>query len=521
MLCLSFCTPPKATIDPVEEELIEISELIRYYPKKQLARLDSLKAFAMDNDTIHYLGHIHTIYGFYNYINYNIDEALDNFNNAIIWFTEKESEEYGVWNAKCYLGLGLIAENVKNMQRAKFNYLKAISYIHPEDSYEDYGIATIGIGRINRLLNEPYKERIQSGVLICAKSSHLPYRLYARYINISYFHKSHLEDSLNVIANKYKENLLFSRASGAYFQIASHFKIEKKQFSKALNYSDSALLYINKASNRKHNLPTCYLEKASIILHQYKLNEAKEQLLYALELYKKYEQHNNQFLVYNYLHQLEKRFGSADLAYEYLQKDIDLRINSLYKQNVWQIRILEINETVSELEQEIASLNHRKKILTFSLLFISVILILIIYYVTQNLKRKSKAQRLQVEEDKQELQNLLLLAQEKKEFVHRLNEITEDKIELHSTNVNHANRFDFCYSELILKLRNNFPALNETDIKYAVMFGLGLENTLIAQIQGVNIASIRKSRQRIRNKLNLDIETKIDDFFKQFISKKF
>ena len=66
------------------------------------------------------------------------------------------------------------------------------------------------------------------------------------------------------------------------------------------------------------------------------------------------------------------------------------------------------------------------------------------------------------------------------------------------------------------KLINEYPALTKTELKVLVYIRIGLETKEIADTQFVSIDAIRKTRHRIRKKLNLETKESLDKFILKY-----
>lgn len=75
--------------------------------------------------------------------------------------------------------------------------------------------------------------------------------------------------------------------------------------------------------------------------------------------------------------------------------------------------------------------------------------------------------------------------------------------------------FQTCFKENIQFFSENFPSLSDSEIVYALMFALGYSNETIALIQNIQVSTIRKIKQRMRQKLGLKNDANLESFFEK------
>lgn len=504
--------------DPIEVELLLCSRNINFYTVETKKRVDSIKYNVLLQDTSLYHGQLLAISATYHFLNNNLDSALVNINKAALWFGENKVKNVDIWKSKYNHTLGRISESANQLQQAKVNYEKSQELAHPDKNPIDYSFARIAIARINWRLGINYKDGLLDGITHLSTSDLSTERIYARKVKNFFFNTSSTEDSLVTIAQLFNQHNLPHHASLTFRSLSEYLKSKNGDNNKALTYADSAIHYHTPDPIYKHFTPILYQEKASILKSQNKNAQAKSLLLSIVEMQKANPSENTHFGTYTLLHQIEKESNNPHKAYEYLKTEKEFRIQDFNRNSTFLTKILEINESVDLLEKQITQLHYRKQLLTTGIIGISAVLIFIIILIVQSFIRKNKATRIQAERDKQELQKMLLVVQEKKEYAKRMQTAKINQIETPNVDTIPANQFEISYSESIIKFRENFPKLSENEIKYAIMFGLGWKREFIAKIQGVEVASIRKSRQRIKNKLNLGSQVDVEMYFREFIS---
>jgi tetratricopeptide (TPR) repeat protein len=70
--------------------------------------------------------------------------------------------------------------------------------------------------------------------------------------------------------------------------------------------------------------------------------------------------------------------------------------------------------------------------------------------------------------------------------------------------------FDRVHYGFIVRLRNKFEAITETDIRLLALIKLGLNNREMSNVLGVTTEAIKKSRQRLRKKIELPEEESLE-----------
>ncbi|WP_289053269.1 helix-turn-helix transcriptional regulator [Carboxylicivirga marina] len=139
------------------------------------------------------------------------------------------------------------------------------------------------------------------------------------------------------------------------------------------------------------------------------------------------------------------------------------------------------------------------------LLFIS----LVAYYIIN----RNKKRQLKIKAKNKDLHNLVVGINEKLRMQKRIG-IEHDSISNHKKNkLTLSENFDLCYQESYQAILNEYPQLTKADARYALMFALGMSTEAICQIQSVQSSTVRKAKSRVREKLNLSKDSKLEDYF--------
>ena len=92
----------------------------------------------------------------------------------------------------------------------------------------------------------------------------------------------------------------------------------------------------------------------------------------------------------------------------------------------------------------------------------------------------------------------------------------KEKNSILKSNIGFQKRIDVLSNEFYNSLVKRYPNLSKTEVKLCSLIRLDLDNYDIATLQNVDIASIYKSRYRLRKKLNITSDTDLNIFLKSF-----
>ena len=91
-----------------------------------------------------------------------------------------------------------------------------------------------------------------------------------------------------------------------------------------------------------------------------------------------------------------------------------------------------------------------------------------------------------------------------------------DKIWVDKSADDFYTKIDALSSSFYDKLTTQFEGLTKTEIRLCSLIKLDLDTKQIAALQNINPSSVKKSRNRLRKKLNLSPEEDLDAFLKTF-----
>jgi hypothetical protein len=128
---------------------------------------------------------------------------------------------------------------------------------------------------------------------------------------------------------------------------------------------------------------------------------------------------------------------------------------------------------------------------------------------TDNLKQKNEI----IEEFKTQIEQLKLrlagpMDQDRIEYLEKL---MQTHIMTEETWSEFKKLFDKVHTGFIARLRSKFNQATETDVRLLTLLKLGLNNKEMANMLCVTTEAIKKSRQRLRKKINLPEDTSLEE----------
>lgn len=367
-----------------------------------------------------------------------------------------------------------------------------------------------------------------------------------------------------------KKNKIQGSLAGEYSSIGIIYK-KQKQYGIALEYLNQACEEAKK-SNSSLSLVSAKNTIAEIYLEQDKLSLALEEALIAYETADKASIHDKAMNSLELIAQVYEAQNNYPKAFQYLQKYIFVKdslfgherekeISDIQKQfeAEKQNQALEIRDKKIEiLEKE----KQVKQTQTFFLILLSVLVLAVAFLIWWQLKSKIKRnkiifeQKQEMYEAKSELNQEKIRVQEleknivdkqletyleqmsqKDELIEELRQEldklshTEDIALLGYTNLskildkveseedwdNFRQNFEKIHRNFFTELKRQFPKLTPSETRLCALIKLNLSNKESASILSIAPESVKKARYRIRKKLNLDSEDKLNEFIMNLI----
>ncbi|MCW3805300.1 tetratricopeptide repeat protein [Plebeiibacterium marinum] len=490
-----------------------------YYPNEAKKELDSVVISMSETDAFRYNSYIDYTKALLLFNDLKMDSALILIERAVSGFSVNENLK---WQAKCQILLGQIAEVTGLYEQAKINFYKAIEI--GEQKTTDAGFAYVGIARCKIALEEDFNLELNLGVDILKTSVHQEERLFGEFMELLYsLSDKDVPDKLNLVAEKYLNLGMTHRAASVYKVIASSYNA-RNMFEEAHKFCDKAIKLCEDGNNSNLILPALYQFKGVLFFNQEQYNVAEIYFVRSLELYRQNNQPKRMLYAYDYLHKIDIAKRNFAKAYVDLKEYQELQEELMVFEKIRMAKVLEINNKIDQIKSQMKQLEVEKKASEFMLYLVIVITITILFAVGVYVYLYMKNKKTRIEELNKEFQNLLIGIGEKQLLEHRLsqegnrnNAPKEHPINYSQSGAEIVDSFDNCYLETISLFTHSFPSLTKTEVRYAVMLCLKLPMEIIAKVQNVQPASIRKAKQRIRTKLNVD--GNIEDYLQNFREK--
>ncbi len=489
-----------------------------YYPEKAKQEFQSLKQNISEGEIYKYDGYLNYTEALLLFSDLEMDSSLVCIEKAMASFSVSENSK---WLAKSQILLGQIAEVSGLYEQAKINFYEAISI--GKKSSVDAGFAYVGIARCKRVLKEEYKEELDLGVKILREAEEIEIRLFAHFMELLfYLSEPETPQELNLLAEEYLDIQLYLRAASVYKIIASSYNA-KGNLKESHHYCDLAIDICEKHKIGDLIKPALYQFKGVLFYKQQLFDTAEVYFNRSLELYESLNQQHRMLYSYSYLHKIDIAKNDYVKAYDDLNTYQKLLEETKSFEKIRMAKVLEINNKIDLIKSQLVKLKVEKKASEFMLYLVIVITIGILSAVGVYVYLYQKNKKIKIAELNKEFHNLLIGIGEKQLLEHRLSHdkklLKKQKEEFSKVNSTGdiVDSFDSCYMETINLFTESFPQLTKTEVRYAVMLCLKLPMEVIAKVQNVQPASIRKAKQRIRTKLN--VESNIEDYLQNYREK--
>ncbi len=483
-----------------------IEEKVYYYPRQAERMLDSLlqqPPIEIEND---HLGELNFLQGFLSYHKGEMDTALNHMETALMTFTRNDQPE---WQGKCYLLMGWIAEGDSYLEQAKIYYYETIRLLDDKPEINT-GLAYLGLARCKKILNEAYSEELIKGVEYLEAVGKDEFSLYAHFVYLMIkINEPGSTKQLLEIADRYLEVGLDDKVPNVYKALASYY-LQIKELDSAHIYVDKAIEEFDDSYPGESLIPALHQLKGNIYYAQHNFDAARKLYLQALELYESYGQMTRSFYVYLSLYQLDRREHDYKGALENLMKANKYQNQANLKEKQRMAKALETAAGIGLLHEEILNYKKRNQLLVFSIIVffaISVIIVIVGFF-------KYRERTRQKERINSEIQTLIASYRERELSIQRIENSRED-IQKGLDKSLKGKMIDDIYPELLGLVSQSFGILSKTEQSCALMFAMGLTQETIAQLQNVQPDTIRRTKQRIRKKLDLPAETDLELFLQK------
>ncbi|MBK8503649.1 MAG: tetratricopeptide repeat protein [Saprospiraceae bacterium] len=272
------------------------------------------------------------------------------------------------------------------------------------------------------------------------------------------------------------------------------------------------------------------------------------QLTYQKVLDVNFQHHLTENFISNYrgLYQLSKDRGDYESAMKYLDRYYQVRDSILNEETRQKIGELEVKydsqEKQLQLEKSTNQLLETRRSLERSIFLIALLFVFALLGLWR-WNQQNRLVKLELTRHQHNLKEMTQLLAAKNEQIVRLREMNtveasestlpipdEDMIDfvdnLYDIRILtdsdwHAfkSNFEKAYPAYIQKLRESFPDLSDGEERLYLLIKLGMNSKEVASILGISSNGVKKSRSRLRKRLNLDEEINLEDFISHHFAK--
>lgn len=510
-VCMAGCKNSSTTInDTLALQLNEIEEKLHFYPSTVENTIDNLNTCLPLSLKEKNQGQLAYLNGLLAYKKGEIDSSLAYIETSLLYFVN-EGDKRG--QAKCHLVLGWVAETSNYWEQAKTNYYETIRLLNNMPC-EETGWAYLGLFRCKRNLKEVAGDDLQKGKDLLFKTGKIENRLYAEFIIcISKLNDPLTTEKLKVIAKEYKDLGLKNKVGSVYKCLATHF-IHKNQLDSAGFYIDKSLQHLSKDFPGASLIPASTHFKGLVYFHKKEYKNAQLYFNKALQLYDQFGQKGHKYHALKFLRRIDTINGDYKAAYNHILKENKNYNETREREKQQMAKVVETTVHIGLMTQELAKIKYSKHINT--LVFSCIVLFVIMTSVSVYFPLRIKQRKLK---DKQRIMTSLLSGLgEKRHLLNRLGLVENIAKTTPEQSIKTTDNFDQCFTETILHFQQKFDKLSASEVRYAVMIGMGMPNTIIAEINNVQAPSVRKAKQRIRSKICMNTDCNMEQYFSQYIA---
>ncbi len=494
-------------------------------------------------------------------MNHSSEDEYYNYSDSLITIAIDyyKTTPDSIHAALAYYNAGLIAMEDNNSEASLHNFLKTIDWLGNSDNDELQFMVRYKMSRLFKLrlipdeelrLGKaalPYAERIGNPLYICAL---LPY------ITHGFMQTNQLDSaykySVQAIELAEKENLV--RALSHIYSQHAHICMAMKDYKQALLYRDKDLAVLFKLFGKENEyVYDHYINKANTLteLHQY--DSAFYYIHKVIE-----DTTDIQYTTRKFLAKAEiyAAVGRTDSAYYYMNRYVALQDKIMEQKDKEGLLVLHKNYHNDALKKANTLLWQQaieRKLQLYVVTIICCLAILLgvcVYFLLykrkqqevlrqkgqiahqQELLKFREIEKLQAEKDLSEAKEREAEIREKEallkvEFFKRLNETCIPVIENPRAQQNimlkdedwkiifkNANTIFLNFTE---RLKSQYPALNEEDLRYCCMVKMQFTQTDIAKIMHLEKDSVKKRLKRIRiEKMGIAQETTLESVLRYF-----
>ncbi|MBI9063134.1 MAG: hypothetical protein JEZ14_14220 [Marinilabiliaceae bacterium] len=442
-----------------------------------------------------------------------MDSALVYLEKALISWTQQE-EFLG--QAKCHLILGWISEGAGFWEQAKGDYCKTIQLTQSANCKET-GLAYLGIARCKQILKESVRDEIEMGISCLRATGKKEFALYADFSGFMFGDKNEeAANHLKSVADEYMSLKLGNNAASVY-KLLARYCMNQGQLDSSKEFLDKAIGIYDESYSQISLMPGLKQFKGVLFFQEKDYEQSRQSLLESIKWYDKLGKEGQKYFAYKYLYRIDTLQGNYQRAIYYQSRAFESFKTARYKEKQLMAKVAEVDVKVLLMRQTIDRLEYTNKMNGILYCSAIVLILLVLLVIFQLIRGRYRNEQQREQERTRQFQNLLVGLGEKRLLQQRIAEssdvISSDPV----LSASLSDDFSVCYIETIREFGRSFSQLSDTEIRYAVMFALNLSGDVISEIQNVQMAAIRKVKQRIRQKLELDNDRSLELYFQQFL----
>jgi tetratricopeptide (TPR) repeat protein len=304
--------------------------------------------------------------------------------------------------------------------------------------------------------------------------------------------------------------------------------------------------YVANKDSAYHDAARASYWMANTSLNKGQALQALEEARQAVRLLKRWPEGNYLRDSYASLSQIFRAMGNYDSAFYYNDRYQVLH-DSLEKQvatSSLAISKAKLNDEVSRFNMERLDQQKKTEVLWRNILIVGILLVAVICIIAVNRQRlKEKIQKEQTEKEKQFVEQEVASAREqlrmftssiveKTSLIEKLeeqvrgktasaeqqaimNELSQQTILTQDDWTRFKLLFEKIYPGFFIQLKEKFPEITVAEQRMAALTKLRLTTKQVASMLGISVDSVHKSRQRLRQRLQISSDDSLDELVAQ------
>lgn len=327
----------------------------------------------------------------------------------------------------------------------------------------------------------------------------------------------------------------------AYNQVAFNYT-DQEDYENGILYLDTALTYL-KNENFKEHASSIFINLSDSYISLGKFDTGIDYLEKALALTKSNKQKFLQQLIYSKLSEVYEQKKEFKKSLDFLYESITIKEELFSEEKSEALASMEVRYKTQEKEEEIKSLKLEQKLLKTKrnyiiiILSISLFLLLSLVYIVYIKLKKAKESLFEKDNELKNYFQLLLqknqecnklLDQQNAQFQivsieEKIAQDNDESLELINTKIVtnddwefFKKRFSLIHKGLIQKLRMQYSDISAAEERLFLLIRINMKTSEIALSLGISEDSVKKTRQRLRKRLNIESNENLDIFIQNF-----